>query len=34
MTLDLALVTWQPEGIARVAAQQLPCVDGVRYIVS
>lgn len=34
MTLDLALVTWQPEGIARVAAQQLPRVDGVRYIVS
>lgn len=34
MTLDLALVTWQPEGIARVAAQQLPRVDGVRYVVS
>ncbi len=34
MTLDLALVTWQPEGIARVATQQLPRLDGVRYIVS
>lgn len=34
MTLDLALVTHRPEGIARVAAMQLPRVDGVRYIVS
>jgi len=34
MTLDLALVTHRPEGIARVAAMQLPRVDGVRYVVS
>ncbi len=34
LTLDLALVTWRPEGIARVAAQQLPRVKGVRYVVS
>lgn len=34
MTLDLALVTHRPEGIARVAAMQLPQVDGVRYVVS
>lgn len=34
LTLNLALVTWRPEGIARVAAQQLPRVKGVRYVVS
>jgi hypothetical protein len=34
MTLDLALITWQPQGLQRVAAMNLPRVDGVRYIVS
>ncbi len=34
LTLNLALVTWRPEGIARVAAQQLPRVKGVSYVVS
>lgn len=34
MTLDVAIITWQPEGIERVAAMDLPRVDGVRYVVS
>ncbi|MCM1348490.1 MAG: glycosyltransferase [Firmicutes bacterium] len=34
MTLDVAIVTWLPEGIRRVAAMNLPAVEGVRYIVS
>ena len=34
LTLDLAIVTWQPEGIARVAARQLPRIPGVRYVIS
>ncbi len=33
-TLDLALATWQPDGILRVAAMNLPRLDGVRYVVS
>jgi hypothetical protein len=34
MTLDVAIITWQPEGIERVAAMDLPRVDGVCYVVS
>lgn len=34
MTLDLALVTYQPQGIIRVSNQKLPQVEGVRYVVS
>ncbi len=34
MTLDVALITWQPQGIDRIAAMHLPVVNGVRYIVS
>lgn len=34
LTLDLVLATHRPEGIARVAQQQLPALDGVRYIIS
>lgn len=34
MTLDVAIATWQPEGIRRVAAMSLPRVEGVRYVVS
>lgn len=34
LTLDLAIVTHRPEGIARVAAMNLPVIDGVRYIIS
>lgn len=34
MTLDVAIITWQPEGLQRVEAMQLPAVDGVRYVVS
>lgn len=34
LTLNLALITHRPEGIDRVANQNLPQVDGVRYIVS
>jgi glycosyltransferase involved in cell wall biosynthesis len=33
-TLDLAMATWKPDGISRVAAMNLPQVDGVRYVVS
>ena len=33
-TLDLALATWQPDGISRVAAMNLPQIHGVRYVVS
>lgn len=34
MTLDLALITYKPEGIKRVCKMLLPPQDGVRYIVS
>ncbi len=34
LTLDLALATWKPDGILRVAAMDLPVVAGVRYVVS
>lgn len=34
MTLDLAIATYKPEGIARVAAMLLPPMEGVRYVVS
>lgn len=34
LTLDLAIVTYRPEGIERVARMKLPRVPGVRYIVS
>lgn len=34
MTLDLAMVTYQPQGIVRISNQQLPHVEGVRYVVS
>lgn len=32
--MDVALATWKPEGIRRVAAMNLPVVPGVRYVVS
>lgn len=32
--LDVAIATWQPEGILRVAAMNLPRVPGVRYVIS
>lgn len=32
--LDIAIATWQPEGIYRVADMNLPEIPGVRYIVS
>ena len=34
LTLDLALITFGPDGIARVAAMNLPHIDGVRYVIS
>lgn len=34
MTLDLAIATCRPEGIARVAKMILPPIPGVRYVVS
>lgn len=34
MTLDVAIATWKPEGILRVADMNLPEVPGVRYVVS
>lgn len=34
MTLDLAVATYGPDGISRVAAMVLPPVEGLRYIVS
>lgn len=34
LTLDLALITHAPSGIQKVAAMNLPVVEGVRYIVS
>ncbi|MDE6099709.1 MAG: glycosyltransferase [Paramuribaculum sp.] len=33
-TLDVAIATWQPEGIRRVEAMNLPRLDGVGYVVS
>lgn len=32
--MDVAIATWQPEGIRRVEAMNLPRVPGVRYVVS
>lgn len=32
--MDVAIATWQPEGIRRVEAMNLPYVPGVRYVVS
>lgn len=32
--MDVAIATWQPEGIRRVEAMNLPHVSGVRYVVS
>lgn len=32
--LDIAISTYGPEGLARIVQQQLPHIDGVRYIVS
>lgn len=32
--MDVAIATWQPEGIRRVEAMNLPQVSGVRYVVS
>lgn len=34
MTLDIAIATHKPDGIKRVAAMNLPHIDGVRYVVS
>lgn len=34
MTLDVAIITWQPQGIQRIAAMNLPQVPDVRYVVS
>lgn len=34
MTLDLALITHTPQGIQRVASQNLPEVPGVSYVIS
>ncbi len=34
LTLDLALITYGPEGMHRVEAMNLPSIAGVRYIVS
>jgi hypothetical protein len=34
MTLDVAICTFAPQGIERVAAMSLPRLDGVTYIVS
>lgn len=34
LTLDVAIATHTPQGIQRVAAMNLPRVDGVRYVVS
>ena len=32
--MDVAIATWQPEGIRRVESMNLPHVPGVRYVVS
>lgn len=32
--MDVAIATWQPQGIRRVEAMDLPRVPGVRYVVS
>lgn len=32
--LDIAMVTWRPEGIERIAALGLPRVEGVTYVIS
>ena len=34
LTLDVAISTYGPDGIARVAAMDVPRLDGVRYVVS
>lgn len=33
-TLDVNIATWQPQGILRVEAMNLPVADGVRYVIS
>lgn len=33
-TLDIAISTYRPEGISRVASMELPRLEGVRYVVS
>lgn len=33
-TLDIAICTYRPEGIGRVASMTLPRLEGVRYVVS
>lgn len=34
ITLNIAIATYKPEGIARLAEAQLPHIEGVRYVVS
>lgn len=34
LRMDVAIATWQPEGIRHVEAMNLPKVPGVRYVVS
>lgn len=34
LTLDLALITYGPDGMSRVEAMNLPRLDGVRYVIS
>lgn len=34
LTLDLAMITYRPEGLARLAGRLLPPLPGVRYVVS
>lgn len=34
LKLDVAIVTHRPEGLVRVAAMDLPAIEGVRYVVS
>lgn len=34
MKLDVAISTYQPQGLQRVADMNLPQVEGVRYVVS
>ena len=34
MTVDIAIITYKPEGIERLSKMQLPQMEGVRYVVS
>lgn len=34
LTMDVAIPTHRPEGIARIASMRLPGIEGVRYIIS